>query len=201
MVSPRTQRLRIAAVALTFAAVAGCSAGGSTSDGARGHAATGLPTTPPAGAPLLCGIVPRPSVATAVDEPAGTLRTTGRLDTDRKTGHVKGRCAVTTSSGSQPALLVEVLWPSTTQAASVRSLIGTGTPYTFPSSYAPGIGYYNGPGTDVASQAVASVVWGDYVVSVTDNAPGTGRDPLEDSVGLVHQVVAALHLPKPASSS
>lgn len=198
---PRSRRPWIAVpVVLALGMLAGCTAGGTADNGSHGHHAAGLPTTPPAGAPLLCGIVPRPSVATVLDEPAGMLRATGRLTKVRPTGHVKGRCEIATT-GSQPALLVEIVWPSTAQAASVQSLIGTGTPYTFPSSYAPGIGYYNGPGTDVASQAVATVVWGDYVVSVTDNVPGSGRDPLEDSVGLVHQVIAALHLAKTSTSS
>jgi hypothetical protein len=56
------------------------------------------------------------------------------------------------------------------------------------------VAFYNGPGTDVSSQAVARVVWGDYVVSVVDDRPASGRDALDDSVALVHQVIAALAL-------
>jgi hypothetical protein len=192
-----TRRPLIALLLTAFLAAAGltgCS-GDDGANGRNGSHAPALPTTPPNDGALLCGILPRASAATALDRPAGTLEASGRLAKDKRSGHVHGTCRVASETGDKSSLTIEVIWPSTKQASAVQSLIGTGTPYTFPSSFAPGVGYYNGPGTDVTSQAVASVVWGDYVISALDDEPASGRDALDDSVALVHQVVAVLHLP------
>jgi hypothetical protein len=173
--------------------LSGCGGGGDGTGSGHGTPAA-LGTAAPGDHDLLCGIVPRRSAATALGRDPGDLVATGRLRKDRATRHVHGACTITPRGTGKPALSAEVVWPSAKQAALVESLIGRGTPYTFPDSYAPGVAFYNGPGTDVSSQAVARVVWGDYVVSVVDDRPASGRDALDDSVALVHQVIAALAL-------
>jgi hypothetical protein len=177
---------RLAVVVTTLAVLAGCSDGGSPAT------TTPLPTTAPGDSDLLCRIVPRASVATALGYEPGDVRTnngdTTALTTDPNTGHVNGRCLIRSMTRSEMALTVTVLWPSTEQQRAVRARIADRPDYTFPSDYAPG--YASG----TSSSAVAEVVWGDYVVTVVDNEPADGRDPLKDAVALVHQVIDATDL-------
>ena len=195
MSADRTRLRLFALLVVTLLAVTGLAAC-SDNDGEAKAAGRALPTTAPGDSSLLCGILPRASVATALGRKASDLEATGELTKDAITGHSNGKCRIASKTESAPALSAEVLWPSAEERDLVRTLIGKGTPYTFPDSYAPGVGFYNGPGSDVQSQAVARVIWGDYVVSVVDDEPAAGRDALTDSVALVHQIIDALDLPK-----
>jgi hypothetical protein len=190
-----TDRLRarhlgwIAAALVAASLTAACS-----DDGGDAVSHTPLATTAPGGSDLLCDIVPRQSVATALGYEPGAVETnhgdTTTLTTDPNTGHVNGRCLIRSATRSEMALTVTVLWPSTEQQQAVQAKLTEGTDYTFPSDFAEG--YADGS----PSSAVAEVIWGDYVVTVVDNEPADGRDPLKDSVALVHQVIDAIDLAK-----
>jgi hypothetical protein len=189
MSTDRGRPRRLAWIALTL--VAGLLVTACSDD--EGDAVTDKPlaTTAPGDSALLCDLVPRSSVATALGRAAGDLETTGSLTHDSATDHVNGRCLVRSATRSEMALTVTVLWPSTEQQQAVRSKVTEGgADYTFPSDFAEG--YADGS----RSSAVAEVIWGDYVVTVVDNEPADGRDPLKDSVALVHQVIDAIDLAK-----
>jgi len=190
-------RHRLAGVALALLAilVAGCS-----DDGTDDASSAPLPTAAPGDSDLLCGIVPRLSVATALGYEPGDVETNHgdvtALTTDPLTGHVNGRCLIRSTTESESALVVTVLWPSIEQQQAVRAKVAGGEDYTFPRDFAEG--YASGS----RSSAVAEVIWGDYVVTVVDNEPAKGRDPLKDSVALVHQVIDAIQLqPTPPAGS
>jgi hypothetical protein len=191
MSADRTRLRRSVALAMTM--VAAIALGACSDDGDDGSRAAALPTTAPGDSALLCGVVPRSSVATALGRKSGDVDTTGDLTTDSTTGHVNGRCRIRSATGSEPALEAVVQWPSTDEQEAVRSRVDAGDDYIFPTDYAEG--YATGSG----SSATAEVIWGDYVVSVVDNEPASGRNALKDSVALVHQVVDALDLSKDAA--
>lgn len=195
MSTDRTRPRRLAWIALTLVAgllVTACSddKGDTVSD-------KPLATTAPGDSALLCDLVPRSSVATALGRAAGDLETTGSLTHDSATDHVNGRCLVRSATRSEPALTAVVQWPSTAEQEAVRARVAKGDDYLFPSEYA--VGYATT--SDSHSSATVSVIWGDYVVSVVDNEPPSGRDPLKDAVALVHQVIDALALPQESTTS
>ena len=112
-----TDRLRarhlgwIAAALVAASLTAACS-----DDGGDAVSHTPLATTAPGGSDLLCDIVPRQSVATALGYEPGAVETnhgdTTTITTDPNTGHVNGRCLIRSATRSEMALTVTVLWPS-----------------------------------------------------------------------------------------
>jgi hypothetical protein len=186
----RIRGLRWAGVAL----LAGLALSACSDDGDDVSTAA-LPTTAPGDSALLCDIVPRSSVATALGRDAGDLDTTGDLTHDQNTGNANGRCRIASATDSEPALYVVVQWPSADEQEAVKARVAAGDDYLFPTEYA--VGYATGS----ASSATAEVIWGDYVVTVADNEPASGRNARKDSVALVHQVIDALDLPKDSATS
>jgi hypothetical protein len=187
-------RARVRGVRWVVAALLAGSLLTACSDNGDDVSTKALPTSAPGDSALLCDIVPRSSVATALGRDGGDLDTTGELTHDQNTGNANGRCRIASATDSEPALYVAVQWPSTEEQQAVKARVAAGDDYVFPAEYA--VGYATGS----ASSATAEVIWGDYVVSVADNEPASGRNARKDSVALVHQVIDALDLPKDATA-
>lgn len=187
----RAVRRSLAAAVATAALASGLAACSNSDDG-PGNDTAPLPTAAPGDSDLLCNIVPRDSVAAALGRDPGDLETNNgdvtELTEDPITGHLNGRCRIRSDTRSEPALTVVVQWPSTEDQSVVRSRVA-GADYTFPRDFAEGYASRS-PG----GGATAQVIWDDYVVTVADDEPARGRNALEDSVALVHQVIDAIGL-------
>lgn len=178
---------------------------GCTSGSGANSKTSALPTPLPtsvAGDGLVCGIVPRVTVATALGRTdfsaSGGVVPAASRNPDG-TQFASARCQVTVSRGGEsPALDFTIRRVAVTDLDIVRGARKHAYEYTYPSDVGIGFAfresYHDAAGKSYRS-GESGMIRGDWTITMGIQAPADGRDAMTDAIALMNLVVSALKIP------